>query len=146
MTDERTDPPLGAHRDRVPLRRQGFGVYAAPAAWAVQFLIGYGLTAYACHPGRLALAHVAEGWAWTRPGALIVNLAAALVALAGGLVSLATWRASRGETEGVSATVLEAGEGRTRFLGAWGALTSFGFLVAILFDTVMIVGAPACHG
>lgn len=117
-----------------PLWRQGFCVYAAPAAWGAQLLIGYGLTAYACSPGRIALAQVAEGWGWTRSAALTVNLLAALVAVAAGLLSLSSWRAAREEAS------------RTRFLTVWGVLTSFGFLLAILFNTVMLLGAPACHG
>jgi len=118
----------------VPLWRQGFGVYAAPTAWGAQLLIGYGLTAYACNPGRIALAQVAEGWGWTRDAALAVNLLAALVAVAAGLLSLSGWRATR-----------EAAS-RARFLTVWGVLTSFGFLLAILFNTVMLLGTPACRG
>ena len=121
-------------RAPVPLWRQGFGVYAAPAVWGAQLLIGYGLTAYACNPGRTALAQVAEGWGWTRGAALAVNLLAALVAVAAGLVSLSGWRATREEAS------------RARFLAIWGVLTSFGFLLAILFNTVMLLGAPACRG
>lgn len=118
----------------VPLWRQGFGVYAAPAAWSLQLLIGYGLSAYACNPGRTALAQVAEGWGWTRGASLAVNLLAAVVAITAGLMSLSGWRATR---EWASTT---------RFLSIWGVLTSFGFLIAILFNTVMLLGAPACHG
>jgi hypothetical protein len=118
----------------VPLWRQGLGVYAAPAAWSAQLLIGYGLAAYACNPGRTALAEVANGWGWTRGAALAVNLLAALVALAAGLMSLSGWRATSEDA------------GRARFLSIWGVLTSFGFLLAILFNTVMLLGAPACHG
>ena len=71
MSDERSPRHPSPHRDRVPLWRQGFGVYAAPAAWAVQLLVGYSLTAYACHPGPVALTHVAPGWEWTRPASLV---------------------------------------------------------------------------
>jgi hypothetical protein len=118
----------------VPRWRQGFGVYAAPAAWSVQLVLGYGLAAYACNPGRIALAQVAEGWGWTRGASLAVNLLAAVVAAGAGLVSLSGWRATGDDA------------GPARFLSIWGVLTSFGFLIAILFNTVMLVGAPACHG
>lgn len=125
--------------ERLTRLRPGFGIGAGPLAWSVQLLVGYGLTAYACHPGGLALAEVAEGWGWTRGAALALNLLAALVALAGGVVSLSAWRAAPRHAADPS-------EGRRRFLAAWGVLTSFGFLLVILFNTVMVVGAPACHG
>ncbi|HEX6860759.1 MAG TPA: hypothetical protein VF138_11250 [Caulobacteraceae bacterium] len=146
MSDPRALGHPAPHRQQVSGWKQGVGVYAAPAAWGLQFLIGYSLAAYACHPGRMALADVPEGWEWTRLFALVVNIVAAGVALWAGLVALSVWRATRREKDERSTRVLEAGEGRTRFLGVWGMLTSFGFLIAIIFDTVMILGAPACRG
>jgi hypothetical protein len=74
------------------------------------------------------------GLDWARPACLAFNVLAALVAAAAGWTGLRTWRATRNA------------QYRTAFLAACGAMTGFGFLVAILFDTVMILGAPACRG
>jgi hypothetical protein len=131
------------HRGRVPLWRQLFGLAGGPLAWAAQLNIGYALTSYPCNPGGHSAGAMLAGWAWTRGAALGLNGLAALVAVAAGLVSLGVWRATRGEKDGHP---VDVGEGRTRFLGVCGAFTSFGFLAAIVFDTVMILGAPACRG
>jgi hypothetical protein len=145
MSVETTHPPEhpAPHRARAPRWRQFAGVVAGPVAWAVQFNVGYGLTSYACHPGDRALAQVPPDWTATRPAALALAIVAALVSAWGAYISWGIWRAARQEKSG---HLLEAGEGRTRFLGVWGVITSLGFLAAILFDAVMIVGAPACRG
>lgn len=130
-------------RGRAPLWRQLFGVAAGPAAWMVQLNVGYALTSYACNPGGHAAPAMLSGWAWARAVSLGFNLAAATVAVAAGVISLGLWRATRGEASGHA---VDAGEGRTRFFAVCGVLTSFGFLAAILFDTVMIAGAPSCRG
>lgn len=134
------------HRERAPLWRQLAGLCAAPLAWFVQFTVGYALTSYACFPGDRALGQVLSGWDWTRGAAVGINLLAAAVAVWAGWISLGVWRVSREEKEGRSEHVIEAGEGRTRFFGLWGMMTSAGFLVAIVFDTVMALGAAACRG
>ena len=83
------------------------------------------------------------GWGWTRWVALAINLAAALVAIAAGMTGLAIWRAvGRGDSEPAPNPL----EGRARFFGVCGSLSGFGFLAAILFGAVMILGAPACRG
>lgn len=148
MSSDSTTRPAhpSPHRERAPIWRQFFGLFAAPVAWFVQFNIAYGLTSYACNPDGRALGHFATGWGWTRTAAVVVCLLAAAVSILAGLVAWGVWRAARGEKEGDSAHVLEAGEGRTRYFGMWGTLTSFGFLAAILFDLVMAFGASACRG
>jgi hypothetical protein len=140
---------MTAARQPVPRReatapwRQLFGVAAGPLGWMVQLNVGYALTSYPCNPGGHAAPAMLGGWGWTRAASLGVNLAAVLVAIAAGLVSLGIWRAARGgDTEHGPDPALS----RTRFLAVCGVLTSFGFLAAIAFDTVMILGAPACRG
>lgn len=146
-TDSATRPSHPSpHRDRTPLWRQFFGLFTAPVAWFLQFNIAYGLTSYACYPDGVALGHFAPGWAWTRVAAIVVTLVAAGLAIWSSLVALGVWRAARGEKKGDSSHLIEAGEGRTRYLGVWGTLTSFGFLAVILFDLVMAFGASACRG
>ncbi|MFI4965212.1 MAG: hypothetical protein ACHP9T_07565 [Caulobacterales bacterium] len=141
-------PPVGhpaPHRHRVAIPAQLAGLAVGPFAWAIQLEVGYALTSYACHPGQIELSALAPGWGWTRPAGLVVNLIALLVCLAAGALTLRAWRATRDEAAGPPRHLIEAGEGRTRFLAACGALTSFGFAFAIAFDTVMILGAPACR-
>ena len=130
------------HRDKVGIVAQLAGVAAGPVVWAVQFEFGYALTAYACQPGGLALDGFAPGWAWARAASLAANLVALLVCLGAGALCWRAWQVTRREAEGHA---IEKGEGRTRFLAICGALTSFGMALAVVFDTVMLLGAPACR-
>jgi hypothetical protein len=69
---------------------------------------------------------------------------AILLALAGIAVSFMNWRTSREEASGTSGELVEAGEGRTRFLSLWGVLSGGGFLIGIIFNTIAFAMAPLC--
>ncbi|MDQ2802823.1 MAG: hypothetical protein M3Y41_09110, partial [Pseudomonadota bacterium] len=56
------------------------------------------------------------------------------------------WRETRGERPGKTASLLEVGEGRTRFLALVGILMGLGFAIAIVFDTVVLLVVPLCAG
>ena len=43
-------------------------------------------------------------------------------------------------------TLLEAGEGRTRFLAVCGLMSALGFAAAILFNTIAVLTVPPCVG
>lgn len=133
------------HRDKVGIAAQLAGLAAGPVVWAVQLEFGYALTSYACHPGMLALDGFAPGWAWTRAASLAVNLVALLVCLGVGVLCWRAWQLTRHEASGPGRHAIEKGEGRTRFLAICGVLTSFGMALATAFDTVMLLGAPACR-
>jgi hypothetical protein len=148
MTDHATTMTGPEHpspyRGRVSIGLLLFGVFAGPIAWSGQFVANYILAVDPCF-----LTHVVN----TEPIArgrsdwlaiLIVNLVAALLAIAGGLVSLRIWGVSRHEHPGTASEAVDAGEGRTRFLAIWGIMTGFGFLAAILFDTVAVFLVPRC--
>jgi hypothetical protein len=77
---------------------------------------------------------------------LAINLLAIAVALVASEVSRRSWHATSGEHPGSSEHLLEAGEGRTRFLAMAGWLTGLGFALAIVFDTVALLTVPQCPG
>jgi hypothetical protein len=133
-------------RHIAPLWAQVCGLIAGPIAWGLQLVAGYGLSGHACFPYDHPIARVAAGWGWTRAACLGLNLAAIGICIAAGMLSLRLWRATRHEAQGRARKVVDVGEGRTRFSSLCGALTSFGFLLVVLFNTVVIVGAPACRG
>lgn len=134
----------GSRGRRAPgLLAQLFGLVAGPAAWIGQLLLGYGVSSYACYPAAAALEQSPPpGWAGERPGLLVVNLAALLVALAGLAVARRVWRGSQPEAAGAHPDDLR--EGRIRFLAGCGMLASGAFALAILFDTAAVLGVPAC--
>ena len=107
---------------------------AGPAAWAAQLILGYGLASAACFPDN-APQQSAPPPGWTfEPGLLLaINLICLAGAVVGVIAAGATWRGLAGE-----------GEARSRFLAACAVLSGVGFAVAILFDTVPILGVPSC--
>jgi hypothetical protein len=118
------------HRGRVSLVTLLFGVFAAPVAWNLQLLFEAAISGHVCYPKDTPLSGVgagAHGWAL---GIDVLCLILALVALG---VSLRSWREVRAEKRGSGHHLLDAGEGRTRFLAMLGILNSCLFLLAILF-------------
>lgn len=131
-------------RHRVGALALGFALFAAPAAWFAQLSIGSGLASHACYPRATPLAMPLWGGLWSL--LLFISLVAIAISAAAGLVALRSWRATRNEQPGSRHHLLEVGEGRTRFLAMCGLLTSGGFLVALLFSTVMLFLVPVCNG
>ena len=132
------------HRDRVGLVPLFFGLWIAPAAWAGQLIVDYGLASYACYPRYAPQAHAVPGWGGLWWGLLAINIVAILAAAAGALVSYRDWQATREEHPGHFGHVLEAGIGRSRFLSLLGIMTSVGFLAAIVFDLIVLLVVPLC--
>jgi len=110
-----------------------FCLAGGPVAWSVQLLVNYALASHACYPYDVPSAHVLPGWHWVWPLVLVLNLIAVAVALAAGFLSLRTWRASPGASA-------------ARFLSLCGIMSGFGFLAAIIFDTVVVFAVPTCAG
>jgi hypothetical protein len=108
-----------------------FGLLAAPAAWVIQFLLGFGVTQAKCNP------------AGTRWGVAIdtvtvaATVAAALVALLGCAAAFAVFRATR-----------DAGSapppGRIHFLSVLGLTTSPLFFLIILWSGVGVLSLKEC--
>lgn len=130
-------------RARVNLLTLGFGLAAAPLAWSVLILLGEGLTGHACYPGPSSLGSPLFA---VKPSLVVAILLAFAVALAAAAVSYGAWQSTRREREGRSQELIEAGEGRTRFIAMCGLLTSGGFFVAMLFVASALILVPSCRG
>ena len=133
------------HRDprAVPLL---LGALAAgPAGWVLQLEVGYGLSSFACFPHNVALTQTPPpGWAHEPALLLALNLFG-LALCAGGLaVALLYWRRTSAKKLTATHDRPDVAEARTRFLAACGVLTSLGFALATLFDTVSILATPTC--
>ncbi len=123
-----------------------FGTFGGPAAWIIQLVVNYGLASYTCYPRGAPRTSVVPGWGGIWGGLLALNLIAIVVALAAAWAAWRIWQATRHEDPGASGEVLEAGEGRTRFLGLVGIMTGLGFFLATVFDTVALFVVPQCIG
>ncbi|WP_161141903.1 hypothetical protein [Propylenella binzhouense] len=132
------------HADRVSLPALFYGLCAGPAAWGAQLLLIYGLASYACFPSEMLRDAPVPGFRGIVPVLAAINVVALAIAASGAVVSWRNWRLSQSEAKGAGRHLLEAGEGRTRFISVWGVLTGAGFFVAIAFDTIAVFGVPLC--
>lgn len=119
-----------------------FGLFGTPVAWSLQLLASYALTAHACFPGAVPLARPAGADAWLI--ALIASAAAAVVAAVAGNTAWRSWRATRSEHPGDHGTLLEVGEGRTRFMALAGLLLSGIFFLGIVMNAVPLFLVQPC--
>ncbi len=129
-------------RARVSLTALVIGLTGAPLAWSIQIVVGYAIAAYACYPQRMSLA--APIVADLKGQLAMLSLAAILLAAICTLVGYRSWRASRDEQAGDHHALLEHGEGRTRFMAMCGLVTSAGFLVVLIFTSVVLVLVQPC--
>jgi hypothetical protein len=107
-----------------------FGVLGAPFAWASQLVLGYGIEEAACSSGTASSGF----WELGRESLIFgVSLAAALVALAAGLVAAANLRAAR-----------DGERGQLAFLAAAGTLGSILFLGTILLAGASLATLDPC--
>ncbi len=134
------------HDPKVGLGRILFGVFGGPAAWAAQLIANYGLASYSCYPRYAPRSQLVPGWESIWTFLLIINLVAVAVALVAASTAYRTWRLTRHEHPGNYGHALEAGEGRTRFLGIIGIMTGLGFFLATVFDTIALFIVPQCIG
>jgi hypothetical protein len=124
-----------------------WGLAAGPAGWALQLVLGYGLSSYACFPSLAPFQRTPPpGWGAERMALLGINLACLALIVAGGLVCLDAWRRSApskgtdANTPGVDA----ARASREHFLASCGLLGAGGFAFATLFNTYSLLFTATC--
>jgi hypothetical protein len=121
-----------------------FGLAAGPIAWFVQLVANYALVSIACFPHDFPRTHPLPGLEWVGTGRIVINIVAAVVAMAATLVSLRIWwRIARHDTL-PDDTVVPLAADRVRFLAASGVLLGLGSLAAILFNLVPLLTLPLC--
>lgn len=120
----------------------GVALLAAPLAWLAQTSANYGLSSHACYPADEPFLSMQADWPW--PTALAVVIFAIAISAAATLVVLATWRRTWREAAGDASDLIEAGEGRTRFLSMWGTMSNAGFTLALVFSLIALLGVPPC--
>ena len=141
----RHDPsldPTAPHRAQLGTLRIGVGLFGAPAAWLAQFFISEPLAAHACYPNQAPLsAPIWEGL----PAILIaISIACLAAALLSGFVAWSSWRRFEGEPAGEERSVIETGENRNRFLVKLSLMSSFIFIVAVIFNICAVFLVSPC--
>jgi hypothetical protein len=132
------------HRERVGLISLFYGLFIAPIVWAGNLLITYALATHACYPGSDPLAKVAPGFGFAWPLILALFLVTLVLCASGFAVSLRNWRASGTESEGHVYHLLDAGEGRTRYLSIIGMAYGVLFFALTLVGVIILAIVPLC--
>jgi hypothetical protein len=73
----------------------------------------------------------------------VIAIAALVVCVVAGLLSYRSWRETYGNQRGPERLV-HFGEGRSRFLAVWGALTSLLFAILMIVCLIPLVVVPLC--
>jgi hypothetical protein len=129
-------------RSLVPLPRLWFGIFGAPAAWALELIAGYSLVAHYCYPRDVPLDTPPFG-ALHLTG-IIISLVLLLVALAALATAVQSWRDTRHGHDAEHHELLEVGEGRARFMAFGGVLLSVMFLFALIMSALPLVTNSLC--
>ena len=144
VADASTEHPA-PHRGRVSPWVLLVALAAGPFGWIVQLVVSYGVAGHACYPGDgPRLAPPAGGWGAEHARLVALNLICLAIALAGAAFSWRSWRKVRGEKIGGAQSLLETGEGRTRFLATCGMLAGLAFALAIAFNTAEPLVIASC--
>jgi hypothetical protein len=112
-----------------------FGLFAAPAAWAVQHVTGIELQYAQCHDNTPGPAYDVHVDAWT----LVLTIAAAAIAILGGLAAVAAWRATRDADDDDAPPA-----GRIHFMAVIGMTITPLFVAIILMSGLGVVFLPSC--
>ena len=131
-------------RDIVSTGVLWFGIFGAPAAWALQMIVNYGLVSHFCFPNTMPRrTPTFDALRGTAIAVSVVVLVLVLLALA---TALRSWRATRHGHDAEHHELLEVGEGRARFMAFAGILLSAVFLFAVLMNAVPLVTNAMCMG
>jgi hypothetical protein len=104
-----------------------------------QLLFAFASTSYVC-------VGATEGAVpeWLAPVIIGLNIAGLAIAAASLTVALGLHRRTTHEHRERSGGILDAGEGRTRFLTVWGIFISLVFIVATLANSFSLFLVPLC--
>lgn len=129
-------------RDIVPTRVLWFGIFGAPAAWALQTIVDYSLVSHFCFPG--AMPRQRPTFDALRTTGIAVSLIVVVVVLLAMVTAVRSWHATRHGHDAEHHELLEVGEGRARFMAFAGVLLSAVFLFAVLMNALPLITNAMC--
>ncbi|CCD87268.1 conserved membrane protein of unknown function [Bradyrhizobium sp. ORS 285] len=130
------------HRHRFGLGWLLFALFAPPIGWSLHLISNYALASHNCYPIDVPKSPVSPGLLWT--GLIAIDVVSLALSAASGLIAYSAWRASREEMAENRSHMIEAGEGRTRFLAVWGLLTSGLFFITVASDSASLWILRSC--
>jgi hypothetical protein len=136
-------PHPAPHRERIGVFWLWFGIFAAPVAWNLQLLVATAFSGHLCYPDQYPLGPAQAGFhmSWVLAVIDVTGIMVALIALT---VASVNWRRVHQEKEGSGQHLLDAGEGRTRFMAMLGIANSLLFLLALIFASFNLFFFPMC--
>ena len=133
------------HRDKVSMRSLLLAILGSPLLWLGHVTVSYFLavnTTCGNQPvgeANMVITGAAARWLLLGLDALFLVLLTALTVMA-----VRNWRRSSGEYDKPHGFLMDVGEGRTSFMAHWGMLSSFGFLLAMVFVSIGLLFVPIC--
>lgn len=131
------------HRHRAPQWLLFGAIGAGPVLWLAQLLVGFAFSSYLCFPDFPRMPPLSVP-GWLDILLIAANVVAVVVTAASAMVGWRLLERTAGEHDDQPGGVVDAGEGRTRFLAIWALVTSTLFLAAIVFNTFNLVLVPKC--
>ena len=119
-----------------------FGIFGAPAAWALQTIVDYALVSHFCFPGDMP--RRASTFGALRATGIAVSVLVVVVTLLALAAAVRSWRATRHGHDAEHHELLEVGEGRARFMAFAGVLLSAVFLFAVLMNALPLITNAMC--
>lgn len=129
-------------RGKVPGWQVLIALGGAAALWLGQLFYTTAVAGMVCLDETGAAEGVAPDWA--DASLALVNLAALALSVLALLLGIRNLRRTGREEEVGSHGVMDAGEGRTRFLSVWSIWGSVLFIVAIAFNTGAVLWRGMC--
>lgn len=130
-------------RGRVGRTALLLGLGGGALAWSAQLAILTGLGSLACATGDGPQIPVAD-LEWARTAATATNVAALAAAALSFLLSFRNLSRTRRLAGGGG--IIDAGEGRSRFLAVWGIFAGLLFMLAVGFNTISVLWGGLCEG
>lgn len=144
--DSRTELGRVSHpaptRHRVSNWALAFALLGAPFAWSAHMLVNSALVSVACKGANPLFGALTLETAFIL--VVIVSVVTLVVSAAAGYVAYSAWVATSGDDQESHYSVVEVGEGRTRFLALVGMVFSGGFFAASIFDVLALFMVPLC--
>ncbi|WP_375263329.1 hypothetical protein [Palleronia sp.] len=130
-------------RGRISRSLLAFALLGAPVAWSLQLSGNAALGGLGCLVEARPRGFILN-WEATAIAIVVVNVAALVIAVVALAASAHLLRETRHEKMQHSGGVMQAGEGRTRYMAVWGVWGSVLFLIAIGANTVAAVWRNLC--
>ena len=134
--------PADSRHGSISMIRIWVGIFGAPVAWINQMLLSMPIAAHACYPFQEPVS--LPIWQDLPAILMTIGITCLAIALLSGFSAWSTWREYQRRLAGEELNVMHKSEHRSRFLIKTGLMSSFIFIVAIVFNICAILLVPPC--